>query len=213
MSLVRGILIIVGCGACFGVAGGLLGLTLAVGAPAYYRGVFRAADDPRFNPVQVGLGLGISQGLICGTVVGAVLVLAVALSRSSPQKGEAADLPDDDFEPDRRRSSRTRRFLTLIAGLAAMACGAIIGFVAGAIVGESQLYQKETEAKLARIRPVLREPPFVGINAEYSSDAQVFLIGTVGSAQALKDLEERMRFLFGDQPARFMTASVEVAKK
>jgi hypothetical protein len=37
LSVVRGIVIIVVCGVCFAVAGGLLGLTLGVGAPAYYQ--------------------------------------------------------------------------------------------------------------------------------------------------------------------------------
>lgn len=213
MSVGRGLVIVVACGLCFGLAGGLLGLALGVGAPSYYRGVFRAADDPGFNPVQVGLGLGISQGLICGAVVGSVVVLAVALFRPSRQRGEPVDPSAPHIAPDRPQSTRMRRVLILVAVLAASACGGVIGFVVGAIVGQSQLYQQSTDAKLAKIRPVLGEQQFAGVDVEYSSAAQVYLMGTVGSEQAYKALEERMRFLFGDEEARFMLLPVEVAKK
>ena len=125
MSVVRGIVIIVACALCFGLAGGLLGLTLGIGAPGYYRGVFRAADDPGFNPVQVGLGLGISQGLICGAAIGSVVVLAVALSRRRRQKGEPIGVPAPQTAPDRPRSTRIRRILILVAVLAATACGGL----------------------------------------------------------------------------------------
>jgi hypothetical protein len=213
LSVLRGIVIIVVCGVCFGVAGGLLGFTLGVGAPAYYRGVFRAANDPGFNPVQVGLGLGISQGLICGAVIGSVVVLAGALSRPSRHDGEPVVHSAPHMAPDRPRSTRMWRVLALVTVLAAIASGGAIGFVAGAVMGQLELYQQNTDTKLAKIRPILREQQFAGVNAEYSSAAQVYLIGTVGSEESYKALQERMRFVFGDEEARFMVGNVEVAKK
>jgi hypothetical protein len=56
--------------------GAILGLTLGWFAPGYYRSVFEGGSDPLFSPVQVGLGLGASQGAIAGLVVGVVLVWA-----------------------------------------------------------------------------------------------------------------------------------------
>jgi hypothetical protein len=198
---------------CFGVVGGLLGLTLGVGAPAYYRGVFRAADDPGFSPVQVGLGLGISQGVICGAVIGCSIVLAMALAQPSRQASEPVAPSAPPVASDRPRSTRMRPAVILVIVVTAIACGGTIGFVAGAIIGQLQIYQHSTDAKLARIRPVLREQQFAGVEAEYSSCAQVYLIGTVGSPQAYKALEDRMRFLFGDEEARFMMGPVEIAAK
>jgi hypothetical protein len=52
LTVIRGLSIIAVCIVGFGVAGALLGLTLGIGAPAYYRGTFRAGDNPAFNPVQ-----------------------------------------------------------------------------------------------------------------------------------------------------------------
>jgi hypothetical protein len=213
LSAARGIVIIVACGIGFGTAGGLLGFALALGAPAYYRGVFRAGNDPRFNAVQVGIGLGITQGLTCGAVIGSVVVLAAALSGPTHQKGEPDGLWAELDNSDRLRSSRVRRVFALIAILLAIACSGVVGFVIGAVVGETELYRQSTDAKLAKIRPVLREPQFAGINAEYSTAAQVYLMGKVGSRQTYKALEERMRFLFGDQEAKFMMGNIVVAKE
>jgi len=212
LSVARGVAIIVVCGVCFGIAGGLLGFTLGFGAPAYYRGVFRATE-PGFNPVQVGLGLGITQGLICGMFIGSVVVVAVALSKRPRQEVEPVGLTAQHVGSGRPQSTRMRRVLGLVLVLAAISCGGVIGFVAGAVVGQLQLYQQSTDAKLAKIRPALRDRRFAGVDADYSSAAQVYLIGRVGSKQVYNDLEERMRFLFGDEEARFMMATVEVAKE
>jgi hypothetical protein len=78
MTLTRGFLIIVLSGVTFAAGGGLLGYALGVLAPGYYRGVFPSGREPGFDPVAAGLGLGISQGMICGVVVGSIVVLAVA---------------------------------------------------------------------------------------------------------------------------------------
>src|SRR4051812_18099111 len=78
MTVARGFLIIVLSGLAFAAGGGLTGYTLAVLLPAYYRGVFRGGREPGFDPVAVGLGLGVTQGAVCGVLVGAVVVLAVA---------------------------------------------------------------------------------------------------------------------------------------
>ena len=80
MTVVRGFALIIASGVAFATCGGALGYTLAWIAPAYYRGVFQGGDAPEFDPVQVGIGLGISQGAIAGLVVGSVVVLAVAIS-------------------------------------------------------------------------------------------------------------------------------------
>src|SRR5262245_925750 len=89
MTIVRGFSIIVAGGLAFAIAGGLIGSTIARSMPGYYRAVFPGGDRPDFEPVQVGVGLGITQGFIAGLVVGSVVVLAVALAggRRTPAEG------------------------------------------------------------------------------------------------------------------------------
>lgn len=62
-----------------GTAGALLGLGMgaAIGwqTPGYYTTVFpKAAKLPTFDPVQLGAGLGVTQGAGIGLVVGVVVV-------------------------------------------------------------------------------------------------------------------------------------------
>lgn len=80
MTVARGFRIILGSGTALGAAGAGLGYLLGRHAPAYYRSVFAGGDSPGFDPVQVGFGLGLTQGLIAGHIVGSVVVLAVAAS-------------------------------------------------------------------------------------------------------------------------------------
>ena len=48
-------------------AGGtLIGCLLGALVPDYYRTVFDLRDDPTFSPVQVGIGLGFTQGRVAG---------------------------------------------------------------------------------------------------------------------------------------------------
>jgi len=92
MTVARGFGIIIASGIGFGTAGGLVGSTLGRVAPAYYRNVFRRGESPAFDPVQVGLGLGMTQGLIAGLVVGSVVVLAVALANLRRRDKDPLDL-------------------------------------------------------------------------------------------------------------------------
>lgn len=75
MTVLKGFLIIILSGIAFGFGGGLIGYALAIAVPSYYRTVFRSGN---FDPREVGIGLGVTEGGVCGLGVGAVVVLAVA---------------------------------------------------------------------------------------------------------------------------------------
>jgi hypothetical protein len=77
----RSFAIVIASALGFGAAGAGIGYGLGVVAPSYYRSVFANGNNPGFDPVQVGFGLGLSQGLICGVLVGIAVVLAVSYSR------------------------------------------------------------------------------------------------------------------------------------
>ncbi|QDV27578.1 hypothetical protein Q31a_59700 [Aureliella helgolandensis] len=67
-------------GAVFGAAGvgGVLGLLVGAGlgtfAPGYYRSVFAGGTSPTFDPVAVGIGQGLTQGIVFGGLIGLALV-------------------------------------------------------------------------------------------------------------------------------------------
>lgn len=78
VGVMRGFLIVLCSGAVGALLGLILGGLLGSVAPDYYRAVF---GNPNLNPLQVGAGLGLTQGLGTGIVVGCVVLLAVAISR------------------------------------------------------------------------------------------------------------------------------------
>lgn len=213
MTVKKSLIVITTTGVCFGIAGALLGYALGAFAPAYYRGVFRGGNDPRFIPVQVGLGLGATQGLGCGIAVGTVVVLAAALygPRNLGQKAVGV-LEADDLMPGSQRSFPVKLVLGFFGVLATILFVGVTTFVVGEIIGQELLYRRWTSEKLAKIWPVLQEPQFAALNAESSSAAQVYLNGTVPSEKAYKTLEDRIRFLFGDAEAKFMMGNVSVAQ-
>jgi hypothetical protein len=78
MTVFKGFLIVILSGIAFALAGGLIGWTIGTAMPGYYRAVMRSGNEPWFDPVAVGLGAGLTEGLVCGVMVGCVIVLAVA---------------------------------------------------------------------------------------------------------------------------------------
>src|SRR3954470_18262392 len=86
MTVRRAFLTVAASAAECGVVGNGIGWGLGTFAPGYYRTVFRYGDAPEFNAVQVGVGLGLTQGLGAGLAVGCVVVLAVVWHDSRRQK-------------------------------------------------------------------------------------------------------------------------------
>jgi hypothetical protein len=71
----------IGATALCTVVGTLLGTALGRGlgyfAPGYYRSVFYRGNEPSFDPVDVGTGLGLNAGVFTGLVVGLLIVAVV----------------------------------------------------------------------------------------------------------------------------------------
>ncbi|RYG26399.1 hypothetical protein EON82_03500 [bacterium] len=76
----------------FGVTGAAIGAgvgaLLGKVAPSYYRFVFEAESDPSFDPVGVGFGLGLTQGLIGGALCAAVVAFGPSLVAAIAHKPE-----------------------------------------------------------------------------------------------------------------------------
>lgn len=77
MTLIKALSIILGLTALGATLGGIGGYLLGTLNPQYYRGVFRDGHHPEFDPVAVGVGLGVSQWAAGGLVVGTFLVLVL----------------------------------------------------------------------------------------------------------------------------------------
>lgn len=73
MSIIRAYAIILGGGLAGGLVGWLIGYWLGSGIPEFLRGLFPWGDKPWFDPLQVGIGLGIFVGILTGLFVGAVV--------------------------------------------------------------------------------------------------------------------------------------------
>jgi len=78
MTLLKALGTVVGLGAGLGAAGGAVGILLGVLAPGYYRQVFTIRDEAAFRPIELGLGLGVTQGVIWGLVLGVLIVVVMA---------------------------------------------------------------------------------------------------------------------------------------
>jgi hypothetical protein len=74
--LVRSAFFVLATGGGGAILGLAVGACLGVLAPDYYRSVFAGGDRPGFDPLSVGVGLGVSQGAFVGVIAGLVLVVA-----------------------------------------------------------------------------------------------------------------------------------------
>ena len=78
MTVLRGFVITITSGFAFGLLGAGAGYGLGLVAPDYYRTVFRIPPEIAIDPVQTGFGLGVTQGLAAGLIIGLVIVVTNA---------------------------------------------------------------------------------------------------------------------------------------
>ncbi len=205
MSIGRGLPFVATCALVFGAAGAVIGLVLGNVAPGYYRAVFRNGLDPAFRPEHVGLGLGSTQGAVCGVVVGSVFVLAS--SRAS--RGRGNPVP----EAPRPRSRWAWWLIAAALVATAVAASGAAGFMTGVILGTTDVYRHAGEERAAQVRPVLAEPAFQAIEISSGSQGQLELSGSVPTEADRARLLQRLRFLFGDRDARNAVSNVDVERK
>jgi hypothetical protein len=77
MTTMKALATVAGTAVGCATLGTTIGYCLGVYVPGAYRAMFPHGVDPRFDPVEVGIGLGCVQGLIAGVVIGLVVVSAV----------------------------------------------------------------------------------------------------------------------------------------
>jgi hypothetical protein len=89
MTIARGFAITIVSGVAFGIFGAVVGYALGTFAPDYYRTVFRIPPGVELDPVQTGLGLGVTQGLTAGLFIGLAIVVTVAWYESRATQNSA----------------------------------------------------------------------------------------------------------------------------
>lgn len=79
-------------------------------------------------------------------------------------------------------------------------------------MGQEQLYQAWTERKLFGLAAILHSKEFDGVEAEVSSAAQVYSIGTIKDDPSLELLRAKLAVTFGAEEAHEMVWRVEVTR-
>ena len=82
---------VAGTGIGFGVAGSLIGALLGRIAPGFYQQMLPLRDPANFNPVEVGIGLGLTNGLGWGLAIGVLLVAIIAWKDTRLARKEIQD--------------------------------------------------------------------------------------------------------------------------
>ena len=192
----------------FACIGAVIGATIGTVAPDYYRSVFRHGDFPNFNPREVGIGLGATQGVASGVAI-SLAVLALLAWRDI-----RAARPAEKDSPSSSRSSAswTVHALWGIAAAISVVFVAAGTFVLGGIIGQQQLYQSWTDRKLEKITTILASGEFKGVEADYSSAAQVYLTGKLKDNATRDELFKQLVVTFGADEADKMIVNVNVVQ-
>jgi hypothetical protein len=149
MTVARGFAIIIASGAVCAIRGGALGYALGRFTPSYYRGVFHGGESLAFDPVQVGIGLGVSQGLIAGLVVGSIVVLAVRSFRDLSVARKASE----------RGNGVSRRLMLIAGGLLALGLCFGSGLAIGLLHVTGVAYHRRYREERKVIAPAIAADP------------------------------------------------------
>lgn len=193
----------------FACVGSAIGATIGAVAPEYYRSVFRGGHSPEFHSLQVGIGLGASQGVASGIAI-SIVVLALLAWRDvrSARPAIKSDAPTKEF---RSRIWSVHVLWGIVTAMSVLIIS-VATFILGGIIGQQQLYQAWTERKFDRLAKILQSTDFDGVEAGYSSAAQVYLTGTIKDAAARDSLHDTLVVTFGTEEADEMIWRVDVAR-
>lgn len=89
MNVVKALATVVGTGVGFGVGGTAIGALLGHVAPSFFRQLLPLRDPATFNPVELGIGLGLTSGLGWGLAIGVLLVAIIAWKDTRLARKEA----------------------------------------------------------------------------------------------------------------------------
>ncbi len=118
-----------------------------------------------------------------------------------------------DSEPT-AKSSRSRWWIVHLVWASAstllLIVVAMVAFVLGGILGQSQLYESWRVRKIDKLSSILNADEFSHVNVESSSAAQVYLSGTVSDGETLDSLELQLIDSFGRDEAEEMLWRIDI---
>lgn len=209
MTPLRGTFLLAGLATVGAVLGGVAGATIGFVAPGYYQAIFEDRLNPVIDPIQMGVGLGAGQGAGAGLIVG---VLLVAFLAWKSVRGENSDISAGPSNNPPWVLVTAKRFLF---GVALLFVG-FVSFVAGAVVGQTDIYNRraadETRAIAERLELEAHAGRFEGIVYGRRSLGHAMLSGQVNEPADLDLLIEELRDLFGTDMAIEMARGVEVVR-
>lgn len=125
----------------------------------------------------------------------------------------------EELLPAHPASHRNWIVVMLIVGtlvlLAAIMITAVLAFVAGGIVGQSELYHQRATEQAAQMRSYLSSQGerFAEVEINEASSGWSYLSGTVDSQADFDQLQAEMQRLFGEELGSEMTRIVEVREE
>ena len=196
---------IVACTLLLAAIGLAIGGLLGVFAPEYYRTVLPSGREPGFDPVAVGVGLGLTQGAIGGAAVGLGLVgLLCWRDAGARRSAGTGDVPE---------GALLRRGLRTFAAIAILAVCTAAALLAGFLAGERQAYQRRYREERQEIAPLLTEDPaFANVRLEEYSGGGAYLTGEVPTPADLERLRKAVARAVGDGRSRRITAGVHAPR-
>lgn len=192
----------------FAVIGGLTGAVIGNVSPGYYRAVFRQGRHPDFNPLEVGIGLGVTQGMGAGLAISLAVVALLAWKehRTVPH---ISDPLVDDSRPREGRSWALIVSWGVLTLSVVVICSAV-AFVGGLVVGESGQTRRTAEQKMDKIQTLLDSDGYAQLKCDFWSDGQVYLTGEVPTGEAHTALQQKLQLAFGTADAAEMIRHVRV---
>ncbi|MEQ8856728.1 hypothetical protein [Gimesia sp.] len=189
--------------AVLGICGSLLVNSLL---PDYYRSAFRLDANSSIPPAALGMQLGALQGAGLG-VVFALGMLALAAMKS-PRQSPSVPTSETTVAPvTGKRHWGLLWFLT--TGCLIFVCSSLTLFV-GMIIGELQYTQRLTAQKLEVLDQLIAENSYPDLESDYSSAAQVYLVGSVKTRADYQSLKQQLVITFGTAEAKNMIRLVDV---
>ena len=88
MNVLKALATVVGTAIGFGATGTAIGVLLGKFAPSFYRQTVPLREPESFDAVELGLGLGLLNGLVWGLVVGYPIGGHSFLERKAPRAKE-----------------------------------------------------------------------------------------------------------------------------
>jgi len=197
------------------LAGGILGWAIGCFWPEYYQIVFgRAAQQAAFDPVAVGVGLGVTQGAVAGLVVGCAAALLVAWVTIRRTPGPRSTPEGDVTTAAATKSPRHRG----VAGCLLLSCAAVLvfavglaaGLLVGAVMAERAAYARVRGDRIEMIEPVLTRLNLENTRIYEGSGLWVDIAGTVPTTADRDMLHADLVWVLGERQAEDLMESVYV---